>query len=147
MTRRGQKKGLYREGFLCMYDLQGEMFYRPKTELSLPVFDFDEVIEFGLIVGYSTNADAEQEQLYEDFWVASDADVLKTWPQHLLDVSSMYAYDEYNCAFEFAGHFDLTPKFGIGTGSMQWNGEDWEYEYSDPVVSGLNIGLLRVTFE
>lgn len=141
MTKR-KPKSLYVEGFLCLFDDRGEMFYRPKTKLGCPEFCTDDAVDVYIAV---------EPPPYDD--TVEDEGKPLPWPADHCDVPQLFEFNDLDYGFNFVGHFDIdqrgkTIEFGFGEGRMV----NCEYEFCDYELYDLETNLsffklIRVNLE
>lgn len=134
-----KRKKLYQEGFLCLFDARGEMFYRPKTKLASEEFCTEPVAAVDVYV--------EVEPPPYDDTVEDDGTPLP-WPADHCDVPQLFEFNDLDYGFNFVGHFDIdqrgkTIEFGFGEGRMV----DCEYELYDLETNQSFFKLVRVNLE
>jgi len=143
VTKR-KPKSLYVEGFLCLFDDRGEMFYRPKTKLAGEEFCLEDDVDVYVEVEHHKYTGTDED--YEDGKPLP-------WPADHCDVPQLFEFNDLDYDFNFVGHFDIdrrgkTIEFGFGEGRMV----NCEYEFCDYELYELETNqsffkLVRVNLE
>jgi hypothetical protein len=158
---------LYQEGFLCLFDTQGEMFFRMKTVIRCAYF------HGGWALATAHRAlHLEQEatysypiafNCYEDPEPYACTELPMAWQPTWMDAAFLHDGNEEIDEFCFIGHFDISWEnknklvFSFGEGYMADTdgttvlsraAEDWEYQHCDSELFGtINMDKLRVVID
>lgn len=150
MSRRHE---LYKEGFLCLFDKQGEMFFRTRTWIAYA----------GYALGTShRELRHEQEAVLRPEGV--DPCDEPQWDPSWMDAAFLHDGNEEIDEFCFIGHFDIYYEsknklvYSFGRGYMEGPGgvtrpdlaieDDWEYQHLDNDLFGtINMDKLRVVID
>jgi hypothetical protein len=151
-----KRHALYQEGFLCLFDKQGEMFFRAKTYITCAYFHGG----WGLGTTHRELHDA-QDRVFNPEGI-DPCDDSPQWSPAWMDAAFLHDGNEEIDEFCFIGHFDIEWEnknkwhYSFGSGYMEGPGgvqhvqladvdEDWEYQYHDSEIFGtINMDKLRV---
>lgn len=150
-------KELYCDGFLCLFDKQGEMFFRAKTYIHNRSGNWQ--FETAHMLAHV----AQETTLYPEG--LDPCDDPPQWSPAWMDASFLHEGDEEAYDFNFIGHFDIIPDQknklrysfgrvymegpgGIGRVDNATDAEGWECQYFDAEIFGtINMDKLRVNID
>jgi hypothetical protein len=154
-----KRKQLHQEGFLCLFDKQGEMFFRVTTYI-------DCAYHYGAWAFHTAHRVRENEQHNIVKGMSEDEDEPPRWSPAWSDAAApLHDGNEEIDEFCFIGHFDIEYvngdkwKYTFGKGYMSSPAgysrlelatvdEDWHYELHDTTLFGtINLDKLRVIID
>ena len=139
MTKR-KPKSLYVEGFLCLFDDRGEMFYRPKTQLEDAHYYWNSSLSRSIVYAESTH-----------YTVGDDGCPLP-YGDHC-DVPTLLSWNDIDTQYEFVGHFEIDTcgtklEFGFGSGRILYDPScEPDFEFFGLDLADSLFKLIRVNLE
>ena len=159
-------KELYQEGFLCLFDTRGEMFFRSKTyihhhktrwqfETAHSLQHIEQELTLHPERGGKYDLDSTETYDHPD----DDLDEPLVWHPTWMDAAFLHDGNEEIDEFCFIGHFEISGeskkmRYSFGRGYMSdvdgtiatyFSAEDWEYRHYDTQLFGtINMDKLRV---